>query len=144
MTIDLVPPPVSSRSTEDIWPPEVDLILSAMEAAGRSDVEHRAGRRMAYRVRAQLRLFSDSPFTPPWTLYTRDANPRGLGFITPHRLPLGYGGHVQLVDPRGNQIRVNCTLFRCREAVPGWFDGALYFNREQWVFGPEPTLRLAR
>jgi hypothetical protein len=41
---------------------------------------------------------------------------------------------VELLDPFGNEISVNCTLYRCRLAAPGWFEGALYFNRDQWVF----------
>jgi hypothetical protein len=87
-------------------------------------------------VRADLRLFSDPPGIAPWALYTRDVNPRGLGFITPHRLPLGYGGSIELVTPAGRRARIHCTLFRCRQAVQGWYDGALYFNREQYIFEP--------
>lgn len=114
-----------------IWPAEVDLILSAMEAAKGDVPDRRLEQRLSYRVRAMLRLFSDPPGQPPWTLYTRDADTRGLGFITTHRLPLGYGGTVQLLTPAGQLAKIPCTLFRCREAVPGWFEGALYFNREQ-------------
>jgi hypothetical protein len=29
---------------------------------------------------------------------------------------------------------VHCTLLRCREAAPGWFEGSVYFNREQPQF----------
>ena len=122
---------------EPTWPAEVDLILSAMEAAEGIAPERREHGRLPYRVRADLRLFSDIAGTDPWTLYTRDVNARGLGFITPHRLPLGYGGTVDLMTPRGRKLRVHCTLFRCREAVKGWYDGALYFNREQHAFDPE-------
>jgi len=119
------------------WPPEADIILSAMEAAEGNQSERREHGRLPYRTRAQLRLFSDPIGSDPWMLYTRDVNARGLGFITPHRLPLGYGGWVELLSPRGRKIRAHCTLFRCREAVKGWYDGALYFNREQHVFDPE-------
>jgi len=122
---------------EPAWPREVDLILSAMEAAEGVPPERREHDRLPYRTRAQLRLFSDAAGIDPWTLYTRDVNARGLGFITPHRLPLGYGGWIELMTPRGRKIRANCTLFRCREAVKGWYDGALYFNQEQHVFDPE-------
>jgi hypothetical protein len=122
---------------ESPWPREVDLILSAMEAAEGAHADRREHTRLPYRVRAELSLFSDAPGTGPWTLYTRDVNARGLGFVTPHRLPLGYGGCIELMTPRGRKLRVHCTLFRCREAVQGWFDGALYFNREQHAFTPE-------
>jgi len=123
----------------DGWPPEVDLILSSLEAG-----EHRAGgdlhdnrravRRQRYRILATLRLFSDQLGTPEWVLYTRDANPRGLGFITPHRLPLGYGGTITLAGPDGRPRSAQCTILRCREAAPGWYEGGACFNREQAVF----------
>ena len=118
------------------WPAQVELILSAMDAARPPD-ERRSAGRTPYRVRAELRLFSDPPDAPPWMLYTRDVDARGVGFITPHRLPLGYGGHIELFTPRGVRQRIACTLFRCREAAPGWYEGALYFNRDQWAFAEE-------
>ena len=133
----LTKPVKLKASPEPPWPPEVDLILSAMEAAEGTHSERREHTRQPYRMRAALRLFSDLPDTPLWTLYTRDVNERGLGFITRHRLPLGYGGWIELATPRGRKMRIHCTLFRCREAVKGWFDGALYFNREQHVFAKE-------
>jgi hypothetical protein len=120
------------------WPVEVELILSALEAAGAQHDDRRRHPRMSYRAMAALRLYSDPPGTAPWRLYTRDVSVRGLGFITPHRLPLGYGGVVQLPAPRtGRVVSVAGTLFRCREVTSGWFEGSLYFNREQWIFSPE-------
>jgi hypothetical protein len=129
--------PVSG--TEE-WPPEAELIISALDAgdgaASESHDNRRRHPRMPYRVIADLRLFSDQPGSAPWRLYSRDVSARGLGFVTPHRLPLGYGGVVQLASPAGRAVSVNGTLFRCREVGNGWFEGALYFNREQWIFAP--------
>ena len=119
------------------WPPEVNMILSAMDMTGPAGQELRQSKRMAYRVWAQLRLFADAVDNSPWTLYTRDVDSRGIGFITPHRLPLGYGGIVEIVTPRGQKAHIDCTVYRCRQAVPGWYEGALYFNREQWMFTGE-------
>jgi hypothetical protein len=134
-----LPKPKTSVSPDELWPPEVDLILSAMEAAPRpaDHPEARQCPRMLYRVRAELKLFADDPDSPPWVLYTRDVDPRGVGFITPHRLPLGYGGWVQMLIPDGRKARIGCTLYRCRQIVPGWYEGALHFHREQWCFTPE-------
>jgi hypothetical protein len=120
----------------DHWPAEVDLIISALEAAGDAHDNRRQHPRRPYRVMADLRLFSDPQTFAPWRLYTRDVSARGLGFITPHRLPLGYGGTVQLTSPAGRMMSINCTLFRCRDIGGGFFEGALYFNREQWMFAP--------
>jgi hypothetical protein len=49
-------------------------------------------------------------------------------------LPLGYGGIVELATPDGETVRAHCTLLRCRMAAPGWYEGALYFNRPQESF----------
>jgi hypothetical protein len=124
------------------WPPQVELILSAIEAGrhggdqGMSSPQmfgqdRRRTKRASYRVRGRLRLFSDAPGEEGRVIYTRDIHARGLGFITPHRLPLGHGGVVELPTPNGKIVSVPCTLLRCREAAPGWYEGSVYFNREQ-------------
>jgi hypothetical protein len=118
-------------------PAEVDLILSAMDAAHDPEADRREQRRRPFRAQVVLRLFSDPPDIKPWILYSRDIDSRGMGFITPHRLPLGYGGWVELIVPEQTKLHVHCTLFRCRQAVHGWFEGALYFNREQHLFAEE-------
>src|ERR1041384_7503765 len=113
------------------WPPEVQIILSALEAArsplGRRP-DRRALKRRSYRVRAHLYLFSDPHDAPPWVLYTSDVSARGLGFICRGRLPLGYGGTLKIALPSGRPSSIGCTLLRCRETANGWYDGALYFN----------------
>ncbi len=133
------PPSVSRPPTAtESWPRGVDLVLSALEAAGSEQDDRRRHERMSYRVMAELRLFSDPPGTAPWQLYSRDVSVRGIGFITQSRLPLGYGGMLQLPAPRsGRLVSVAGTLFRCREVGQGWFEGSLYFNREQWLFSAE-------
>ena len=125
------------------WPAQVELIMSALDT-GQYDANRRKTGRQSYRVKARLRLFSDAATSSPWVIYTRDIHTRGLGFISPHRLPLGYGGLVELPGPEGGVISINCTLSRCREAAPGWYEGALYFNREQAEFAsPEEEVECA-
>jgi hypothetical protein len=126
-----------AAADEHRLPREVELILSALEAGANQHDNRRRHPRTRYRVLAELRLFSDASGTPAWTLYTRDVSARGVGFVTRHRLPLGYGGVVYLPSPTGRPVSVNGTLFRCREIGNGWFEGAMYFNREQWMFSPE-------
>lgn len=118
-------------------PPQVELILSAMETGRHRPDERRETPRTRYRVRGRLRLFSDGPHVSPWTVYTRDVHARGLGFVTPHRLPLGYGGLIELPHPDGGVMSITCTLSRCRQAAPGWYEGTVYFNREQPEFAAE-------
>ena len=123
-------------STSD-WPAQAEMVLSAIEAGQfpATPDNRRVAPRRRYRVKASLHLFSDAPETAPWQIYTRDIHARGLGFITPHRLPLGHGGIIELPVGESSRIHIPCTLLRCREAAPGWFEGSLYFNRDQPQFG---------
>ncbi len=122
-------------------PGEVEFILSALEAARQGPSERRSGDgRVVYRTLAELELFADASGAKPWVLYTRDVMARGMGFVTRHRLPLGYGGIVHVRGPKGETLSIDCTLRRCRETVNGWFEGALSFNREQWALGEDNFL----
>ena len=112
-------------------PTDVEFILSALEAGQFNGPSRRRRERRPYRVHARLKLFSDAPQAEPWTLYTRDVSHQGLGFVTRHRLPLGYGGILTVINPQGREVKIDCTLLRCREAVTGWLEGSMYFNREQ-------------
>jgi hypothetical protein len=117
------------------WPQEAGMVLTALEAGGWKD-DRRRHPRTAYRVKAMLWLFADAPGAPARILYTRDADHRGIGFVTRDRLPLGYGGILRLVSPHNPSkvLSISCTLYRCRLAAPGWYEGALHFNRDQADF----------
>ena len=127
------PRPEPVRSDNE-WLAEAELILSALEAGAPAHDNRRRHPRRRYRVVADLRLFSDAAGSAGWRLFTRDVSARGLGFITRNRLPLGYGGVVEFAGPDGRPVQITGTLFRCREIGNGWYEGALYFNREQWMF----------
>lgn len=116
------------------FPVDVEFVLSAMEAGPAPALERRRFARFGYRVRAVLRLFSDESSADLWEVFTRQASVRSLDFVCRERLPLSHGGWVALPSPDGSVLRAHCTILRCRPAGPGWFDGAVYFNREQEVF----------
>lgn len=131
---------VAGKVDLDAWPAEVDLIISALEAGSSlsgaaATGERRVRSRKSHRVTAHLRLFRDGQGAMPWVLYTRDVTPRGIGFVTRNRLPLGYGGTVALTAPDGSEFGAGCIILRCRETAGGWFEGALTFNRPQPIFG---------
>ena len=128
---EIVPERVRLKSCTTAWPPQAELVLSAIEAGRFAGSNRRGAPRRRFRAKAGLRLFSDVVQAPARTIYTRDVHNRGLGFITPHRLPLGHGGVVELPTEDGGTVSIPCTLLRCREAAPGWFEGSLYFNRDQ-------------
>lgn len=118
-------------SDVDEWPADVDLILSALEAAGSQVAHARQTRRRRMRVIARLSLFVTSLDEGPIRIFTRDADVQHLGFLTQTPLPLGFGGTVEFVGPGGQLLSAGCTIYRCRECVPGWFEGVLHFNRKQ-------------
>jgi CheY-like chemotaxis protein len=90
-----------------------------------------------YRACGSLRLFADADGAPQRLVYTRDAGARGLGFVTGERLTTGYGGSLWLRLPDGRTRAFGCTVLRCTPLPCGWYEGAVYFNREQWEFRPE-------
>jgi hypothetical protein len=122
----------TSMDNDAAWHPQADMVLSALEAASWAG-ERRQHARATYRARATLKFFADGANQPEHVLYTRDFNHRGIGFVTLDRLPLGYGGILRLPNPREPEktLSIQCTLFRCRQAVGEWYEGALQFNRDQ-------------
>jgi hypothetical protein len=115
-------------------PAEAAMVMSSLDAGVQSLQDRRMCPRATYRTTTHLRLFRDEAGSSGWEIFTRDVNRRGMGFLTRHRLPLGYGGKVILPDLNGDACTVHCTLLRCREASPGWFEGSVTFNREQPQF----------
>ncbi len=114
----------------DQWPRDVDLIISALHAAGSATADRRGGHRRRHRVIARLTLFCNSS-SAPRQLYVRDMTEKHLGFLVADPVPLGYGGTVELVRPDQTIASISCVVHRCRECVPGWYEGALMFNRVQ-------------
>jgi len=120
------------------WPHEVDLILSALDAAAYNGVwfddDRRRGSRQQFRKAALLMLHSDPCGAPGWELFTRDCDSRGVGFITHHRLPLGYSGVIEIQAPTGEMTSVQCLVIRCRPAANGWYEGAVRFSKTNPAF----------
>jgi len=115
-------------------PPQVAMILSAMDAGRHPIVDRRHKRRTRLRVQGRLRLFSEATTAAPRTLFTRDAHARAMGFVSPGRLPLGYGGTLEIPNPDGGVLSIACTVIRCREAVEGWYEGSISFSKTQPQF----------
>ena len=114
----------------------ISLLLLVLAILARYSYHLAGSWRWIYIVTAMLALFADSPDLPARIIYSRDINERGIGFVTRERLPLGYGGILSLPGPhpRGQVFNIPCTLYRCRLAAPGWYEGALHFNRDQTAF----------
>lgn len=118
------------------WPAEVDMILSAMDAAAAHPaIDRRGSSRHARRAKADLRLYAQNPLDPPIELFTRDISATGVGFITKERLPLGYNGLIRIQLDDGETFTASCSVYRCREAIGGWYEGAIHFSRRQPTVG---------
>lgn len=129
---DYMPPAPASEEEADAWPGEVEMILSAMDAARcRQGQERRASARRNHRAKADLRLYAYDPAMPPVELFTRDVSATGLGFITKKRLPLGYNGLVRITLEDGQTVTAACNVYRCRETIGGWYEGAVHFTVRQ-------------
>ena len=116
-------------------PAEVAMVLSALEAGrhGRAAADRRVQHRQPMQTAAALRLHADAGRTPI-IVYTRDVGARNVGFVARQRLPLGYGGTIELLGPDGEPARIPCVLLRCSPAVHGWYDASAAFNRLQPQF----------
>ena len=128
---------VLESSVREAFPPEVEFILSAMEAGPVPVVERQQVQRIRHRVRARLQLHSDLEGVVPRTLYVKNVSTKAMGFVSERPLPLSHGGMVEVPGFDGRPVRVACTVLRCREAAPGWFEGAVYFNRPQESFSAD-------
>lgn len=137
MVLDLSEGAEGTELSDSPFPNEVDFILSALEAGPRPPVERQRLVRSVYRTRAILRLYSDPPNGRPHMLYTRDVSMGALGFLSGRPVTLSHGGIVKIRSPFGKVMDIACTVLRCREVVPGWYEGAVYFNRPQNLFSPE-------
>jgi hypothetical protein len=119
------------------FPAEVEFLISALEAGPKPLIDRQKEKRSQYRVRATLKLFSDAPDARPALLYTRNVTSQALAFLTNDVLTLSHGGILRIPSPSGEILKINCTVLRYREAAPGWFEGAVYFNRVQAIFSAE-------
>lgn len=117
----------------DQWPPRVKDVVAAVEAGRSPAADRRRWDRLRYRVKAQLHL-KDAAGPMPSILFTRDANPHSIGFVTWHKLPVGKEGTIHLPLDDGEPREVACCVMRCRDFTDGWYEGALFFLEEQPTF----------
>jgi len=99
----------------------------------------------AFVVPAELEVLGDA--RPPRTaIFTRDASRWGVGFVTRRPLPVGrdatlriwtgkgssgFGAEAAGSGGEGELLMVRSCVLRCREVLPGWFEGAVLFYHEE-------------
>jgi hypothetical protein len=112
----------------------VILILGGEESPA---ANRRREARCAYQISAVLKNSSDGDAEVRRRIYTRDANQWGVGFVTQEPVPVGAEAYLLLTTPDGNDVHVRCCIIRCREALPGWYEGAAVFFEQEPSLSPE-------
>jgi len=93
--------------------------------------ERRKFSRVPYVVPATVELTDPLGHLHRLKMHSRDANQWGVGFVCQIPLPVGNSALIQLKGGDGVDVRATGCIVRCREVVPGWFEGALLFLHEQ-------------
>jgi hypothetical protein len=70
-------------------------------------------------------------------IYTRDVNAWGVGFVTQEMVPVGSEAFLLMSKGFGQVVQRKCTIVRCREAMPGWYEGAVRFHAEEPALAPD-------
>ena len=60
-------------------------------------------------------------------LWLRDLNRYNAGFVTRHRFQVGTTGPVGFDLPGGGRCEARGRVMRCREILPGWYEGYVDF-----------------
>ncbi len=98
-------------------------------------VERRQAPRLKYQVVATLEpVATGGP--EDVQVVTRDADPRGTGYVSLGPLPEGTRAVLHLPDPNdgGRTQRIECRVRRSREVGNGLFEGSVEFVGEQPQF----------
>ncbi|MEA2711363.1 MAG: hypothetical protein QOF78_3964 [Phycisphaerales bacterium] len=105
-------------------------------------VDRRQATRHEHNVRAAVEIGDSSHGGGNQTVYTRDVSSWGIGFISRMPLPPGSNAMLHIDGAHGRPLRLMCCVLRCREVLPGWFEGAaLLFNEEPMLAPPTPHHR---
>jgi len=121
-----------TKQASDGVPQDARFVISVLngEPSGADHQERRRFRREPFIAAAELEVLGDA--SPPRTaIFTRDANRWGVGFVTQKPLPLARDATLRIFIAGGEMLMVRCCVLRCREAAPGWFEGAVLFYHEE-------------
>jgi hypothetical protein len=107
-------------------PRDVETAMAAVSSSTAvPEEERRTTARAEYRVDAHLRLLPEVDSEGERVIYTRDIDEWGIGFVTAFAFAPGRKAIVRLQAPSGKELLRRCTVLRCREILPGWFESAV-------------------
>ena len=122
----------AAADTRAATPPSVPidaaLLLQILAGHGGTDEHKRQIPRCPYVVTASLELADDPSRRRRW-IYVRDANERGVGFITQD--VVGEKGAATLRMPVAGQVlELRCNILRFRKVMGEWYEGAVLLAEE--------------
>lgn len=130
---------------------DAQFVISILNGEQHAAVdERRRFRREPFIAPAELEVLGDAR-PPRARIFTRDANRWGVGFVSQQVLPIGRDATLRIWAPprevrgrgfgesagkpageaAGEMLMVRCCVLRCREVLPGWFEGAALFYTEE-------------
>jgi hypothetical protein len=127
---------------------DVVALNDALNAAVRDrKVERRQVPRVKYQVEATLEPVAEN--AQDVNVFTRDADPKGTGFVSSKPMPEGSRAvlHLPPKDGQTEPQRIECRVRRSREIANGLFEGSVEFlgNQPQFsdtrIKAPQPAPR---
>jgi hypothetical protein len=128
-------PQKPTRTNTNTNPQPTAEEITALSAAfpAKPAVERRQAPRVKYQVVATLEPVAVGPADV--RVVTRDADPRGTGFVSTKPMPEGSRAVLHLPAPDGDANaepqRIECRVRRSREMGNGLFEGSVEFLGEQ-------------
>ena len=138
--------PVKDQPTQTPVHPPADV--TALDDALRATTappatDRREAPRRPYQVSATLEPVSLAGTPADVRVVTRDADPRGTGYVATGGLREGARAVMHLPTPDGRTQRIECRIRRSREIGNGLFEGSVEFIGVQPQFS-ETRIRMTR
>jgi hypothetical protein len=137
-----------ARANSADVPVDVALVIEMLSSGDESAASNRRKFIRARHVaRAALQPVRSGSRALRRTIYTRDANQWGVGFITQERITVGEEVTLHIADPSdpaAAPLELRCGILRCREVLPGWYEGAALLTAEEPRLSPEAIAAAAR
>jgi hypothetical protein len=127
---------VTADLPEDVR--EVIDLLGGHGQPSAAVVERRRGERVTHHVAAAMEI-DDALQHTRQTIYTRDVSSWGVGFVARVPLPVGANAMLHIAGVHGRSLQVMCCVLRCREVLPGWYEGAAVLFREEPMLASTAT-----
>ena len=117
---------------------DLRLVLQILSSeAGEGDgADRRRYSRCGYVTRASIELIDPLGHVLRVKAFSRDANQWGVGLVTQTVLPVGQNALLQIEGGDQVDVRARGCIVRCREVLPGWYEGAVLFEQEQSSLSP--------